>query len=76
MHSPDESSRVEYIVGCHAKSAIPCPHVIDICESRSHIYKAFDIGSPFLLVSQSRARLVALIIHESEKYIRFVRPSY
>ena len=76
MHSTDELSRVEHIVGCNANSAIPCPHIVDICESRSHIYKAFEIGSPFLLVSQSRPRLVALVIHESEEYIRVVRPSY
>ena len=75
MHSPYESSRVEHIAGCHANSSIPCPHIVGICESRSHIYKAVEIGSHYLLVSQSRDRLVALVIREDEEYIRFVRPS-
>ena len=75
MHFTYESSRVEHIAGCHANSSIPCPHIVGICESRSHIYKAVEIGSHYLLVSQSRDRLVALVIREDEEYIRFVRPS-
>ena len=75
MRSPYESSRVEHIAGCNANSSTPCPHIVGICESRSHIYKAVKIGSHYLLVSQSRDRLVALVIRENEEYIRFVRPS-
>ena len=75
MHSPDESSSVEHIAECHANSAIPCTHIVGICESRSHIYKAVEIGSPYLLVSQSPDRLVALVIRGNGEYNRFVRPS-
>ena len=75
MRSPYESYRVEHIAGCQANSSIPCPQIVGICESRFHIYKAVEIGSPYLLVSQSRDRLVALVIREDEEYIRFVRPS-
>ena len=75
MRSPDESSRVEHIAGYHANSAIPCPHIVGICESRTHIYKTVEIGSPYLIVFQSPDRLVALVIRENEEYIRFVRPS-
>ena len=75
MRSPYESSRVEHIAGCQANSSIPCPHIVGVCESRFHIYKAVEIGSPYLLVSQSRDRLVALVIREDEEYIRLVRPN-
>ena len=75
MGSPGESFRVEHIAGCPANSAIPCPHIVGICESRFHINKAVEIGSPYLLVSQSHDRLVALVIRENEEYIRFVRPN-
>ena len=75
MRSPYESYRVEHIAGCQANSSIPCPQIVGICESRFHIYKAVEIGSPYLLVSQSRDRLVVLVIREDEEYIRFVRPS-
>ncbi len=75
MRSPDETSRVEHITGSHADSAIPCPHIVGIGESCTHIYETVEIGSAYLLVSQSRDRLVALVIRENEEYIRFVRPS-
>ena len=75
MRSPYESSRVEHIAGCNANSSTPCPHIVGICESRSHIYKAVKIGSHYLLVSRSRDRLVALVIRENEEYSPFVRPS-
>lgn len=75
MRSPYESYRVEHIAGCQANSSIPCPQIVGICESRFHIYKAVEIGSPYLLVSQSRDRLVVLVIREDEEYIRFVRPN-
>lgn len=62
MGSPGESFRVEHIAGCPANSAIPCPHIVGICENRSNIYKAVELGSPYLLASPSRDRLVALVI--------------